>query len=145
MIFSGKALELHTNLYVAFINVQKTFDSVNRDTLWGLVQKFGCLAQLLQIIKNLHLEDTALLMFENGRSEPFNVEYRVCQGCVLATTFFLANVNTILHIFDPKLTSKSVGVSYRIDGGIFNLGQLRAPRNVAEPSCLNYNTQMTQS
>ena len=98
--------------YVAFVDLEKV-DTISRTTLWGVLQKFGCPDNLLQVIRNLNLENTARVTFENGCSEPFNVECGVRQGCVLAPTLFIAYVNAVLHIVDSKLISRSVCISYR--------------------------------
>ena len=37
-----KAREQHRNLYIAFVDFTKAFDSVNRNALWVILKKMGC-------------------------------------------------------------------------------------------------------
>ena len=41
-LLQEKCREQHRNLYVAFIDLTKAFDTVNRDLLWMVLSKFGC-------------------------------------------------------------------------------------------------------
>uniref|UniRef100_A0A183TG36 Reverse transcriptase domain-containing protein n=1 Tax=Schistocephalus solidus TaxID=70667 RepID=A0A183TG36_SCHSO len=47
MIFAARQLqekcqEMRTHLYTTFVDLTKAFDTVNRDGLWKVMQKFGC-------------------------------------------------------------------------------------------------------
>ncbi|VDL96150.1 unnamed protein product [Schistocephalus solidus] len=47
MIFTTRQLqekyqEMRIHLYTTFVNLMKVFDTVNRDGLWKVMQKFGC-------------------------------------------------------------------------------------------------------
>nr|VZI25499.1 unnamed protein product [Spirometra erinaceieuropaei] len=47
MIFAARQLqekcqEMRTHLYSTFVDLTKAFDTVNREGLWKILQKFGC-------------------------------------------------------------------------------------------------------
>ena len=50
----------HEDLYVAFIDLTKAFDTINRKLLWGLLGKLGVPPKFLNILK--HLRNPPLLM-----------------------------------------------------------------------------------
>ena len=100
MIFCARQLqekcnEQNTDLYIAFIDLQKAFDTVNRELLWIVLEKFGTPPKFLTILKKLHDGMTATVLASGERSEPFNIEVGVKQGCVIAPVIFNIFVSAI--------------------------------------------------
>nr|VZI32247.1 unnamed protein product [Spirometra erinaceieuropaei] len=59
MIFATRQLqekcqEMRTHLYSTFVDLTKAFDTVNREGLWKIMQKFGCPERFTQIVRQLH-------------------------------------------------------------------------------------------
>ncbi|VDM00182.1 unnamed protein product [Schistocephalus solidus] len=59
MIFAARQLqekcqEMRTHLYTTFVDLTKAFDTVNRDGLWKVMQKFGCPEQFTHMVCQLH-------------------------------------------------------------------------------------------
>ena len=73
-----KCREQNMGLFVAFIDLTKTFDTVSRDGLWKILSRLGCPPKFLTIIRQLH---------EGQRGQvkhSFPISNGVKQGCVLA-------------------------------------------------------------
>ncbi|VDM01323.1 unnamed protein product [Schistocephalus solidus] len=56
MIFAARQLqekcqEMRTNLYTTFGDLTKAFDTVNRDGLWKVMQKFGCPERFTHMVR----------------------------------------------------------------------------------------------
>lgn len=56
MIFTTRQLQekrwkQHQDLFVAFIDLPKAFDIVNRELLWNVFAKFGCPAKFVNILQ----------------------------------------------------------------------------------------------
>ena len=49
-----KQLSLNRELYVAFIDFQKTFDSISRKLLWPILQKQGIRGKLFRCVKSIY-------------------------------------------------------------------------------------------
>ncbi|BHF61155.1 hypothetical protein SprV_0100412700 [Sparganum proliferum] len=54
MIFAARQLqekcqEMRTHLYSTFVDLTKAFDTVNREGLWKIMQKFGCPERFIQM------------------------------------------------------------------------------------------------
>ena len=47
-----KCREQHQNLYLAFVDLTKAFDTVNRDLLWNIQRRFGSPSTLLPYYNN---------------------------------------------------------------------------------------------
>nr|VZH97627.1 unnamed protein product [Spirometra erinaceieuropaei] len=59
MIFAARQLqekcrELRTHLYSTFVDLTKTFDTVNCEGLWKIMQKFGCPQRFTRMVRQLH-------------------------------------------------------------------------------------------
>nr|VZI09500.1 unnamed protein product [Spirometra erinaceieuropaei] len=54
-----KCQEMRTHLYSTFVDLTKAFDTVNREGLWKIMQKFGCPERFTQMVRQLHDGDVA--------------------------------------------------------------------------------------
>ncbi|BHF66057.1 hypothetical protein SprV_0200907100 [Sparganum proliferum] len=93
MIFAARQLqekcqEMRTHLYSTFVDLTKAFDTVNREGLWKIMQKFGCSERFIEMVRQLHDGMMARVMDNGAVSEAFAVTNGVKQGCVLAPTLF---------------------------------------------------------
>nr|VZI02283.1 unnamed protein product [Spirometra erinaceieuropaei] len=93
MIFAARQLqekcqEMRTHLYSTFVDLTKAFDTVNREGLWKIMQKFGCPERFTQMVRQLHDGMMARVTDNGAVSEAFAVNNGVKQGCVLAPTLF---------------------------------------------------------
>ena len=82
-----KAREQHRNLYIAFVDFAKAFDSVNRNALWVIMKKMGCPPKFVAILKCLHRDMTVRIVVDNELTSeiPYNNGVKQ-QGCILAPT-----------------------------------------------------------
>ena len=93
MIFVARQLqekycEQHLDLYLAFVDLTKAFDTVNRDLLWNILRKFGCPPIFIAILQQFHTGICAQVVMAGSQSSSFPVEVGVKQGCVLAPIIF---------------------------------------------------------
>ena len=49
-----KTLNENSNLYCAFVDYEKAFDTVNRDALWFTLMQSGVSSKMIRIIKSLY-------------------------------------------------------------------------------------------
>ena len=49
-----KAREHNTNMYMLFVDLRKAYDSIPRQTLWLVLQKYGIPPVMVNIIRSLH-------------------------------------------------------------------------------------------
>nr|XP_061823852.1 uncharacterized protein LOC133611023 [Nerophis lumbriciformis] len=131
MIFIARQLqekcrEQNQSLYMAFIDLTKAFDSVNRQALWLVLSKIGCPDKYIRVLRLLHDNMSATVLSGSGdETEPFRVDTGVKQGCVIAPTLFSIFVATILHLTNIHLP-QGVEIMYRTDGQLLNINRFRA-------------------
>nr|VZI19188.1 unnamed protein product [Spirometra erinaceieuropaei] len=124
MIFAARQLqekcqEMRTHLYSTFVDLTKAFDTVNREGLWKIMQKFGCPERFTQMVRQLHDGMMARVTNNGAVSEAFAVTNRVKQGCVLAPTLFSLLLSAIL--MDAFRDERpGICIVYRTDGHLLN-------------------------
>ena len=106
MIFVARQLqekcrEQHQDLYLAFVDLTKAFDTVNRELLWNILRKFGCPPTFIAILQQFHTGMCAQVVMAGSQSSSFPVEVGVKQGCVLAPIIFnllLVAITIVSHV-----------------------------------------------
>ena len=122
-----KCREQHQHLFMAFVDLTKAFDTVNRDLLWNILHKFGCPPTIIAILQQFHTGMCAQVVMAGSQSSSFPVEVGMKQGCLLAPIIFNLLLVAITLVFNRDLQSSDcVEIEYRLDGGLFNLRCLQA-------------------
>ena len=73
-----KSREQQRNMYIAFVDFTKAFDTVNRDLLYGILGRLGCPAKFVRIIKN------CIQMFMQDLSSMVNLQALLNTTAVLS-------------------------------------------------------------
>ena len=129
MIFAArqiqeKCMEQQRELYMAFIDLTKAFDTVDRLTLWSILEKAGCPKKFVTMIRLLHNQMNASVLVDGDSTDKFEVKTGVKQGCVLAPTLFSIFLTAVLELVKQHMPN-GVKIRYRMDD-IFNIRRLRA-------------------
>ena len=89
------SLELNSPLYINFVDYEKAFDSINRDTLWKLLRHYGI---------PISYEGTGCRVIHNGQlTKHFKVKAGVRQGCLLSPFLFILVVDWIMKICTKQM------------------------------------------
>ncbi|VDL97516.1 unnamed protein product [Schistocephalus solidus] len=75
---------MRTHLYTTFVDLTKAFNTVHRDGLWKVMQKFGFSERFTHMVRQLHDGMTARVTGNGMVSEAFAVANGMKQGCVMA-------------------------------------------------------------
>ena len=134
MVFAARQLqekcqEQNVDLYTTFFDLTKAFDTVSRNGLWKIMNKFGCPDHFVHMIRQFHDGMQAQVLHDGELSSPFPVTNGVKQGCVLAPTLFSIMFSAMLtDAFQDS--DPGINIRYRTDGGLFNLRRLKAKTKV---------------
>ena len=129
-----KSREQRVPISIAFIDLQKAFDTVNREALLKVVERFGCPPVFVSMLRALHAGTVATVAAGSDCSEPFAVTVGVKQGCVLAPVLFnvyLLAVSMLALGGERRSEAGGVDLRYRFEGGAFNLQRLKARTRVS--------------
>ena len=93
-----KAREFHCSLYICFIDLQKAYDSINREALWSILQFYHLPAKLIPVIQAVHDGPRAVVRAYGRVSESFDVAREVCQRCILAPALFNRYFDAVIYM-----------------------------------------------
>nr|VZI06424.1 unnamed protein product [Spirometra erinaceieuropaei] len=124
MIFAARQLqencqEMQTHLYSTFVDLMNAFDTVNREALWKIRQKFGRPERFAQMVRQLHDGMMARVTDNGAVSEAFAVTNGVKQGCVLAPTLFNVTFSAML-MGAYRDERPGIRIAYGTDGHLLN-------------------------
>lgn len=95
-IILEQSLEWNSTLYVNFIDYEKAFDSVDRQTLWKLLRYYGVPQKIVSIIRNSYEGMTCRVVHGQQLTDAFEVRTGVRQGCLLSPFLFLLAIDWVM-------------------------------------------------
>jgi len=72
-LLQEKCREQNRDLFLAFIELTKAFDTMDKNLLRKVLSKFGCLPKLLPILQDFYNIVKAKVAVSGWMSDPFNV------------------------------------------------------------------------
>lgn len=97
------------NLYLAFVDIQKAFDSVPRKIIWQSLRERGIQERLSSNIRNIYRMTRSYVRKDNGQSEEFVTKDGLRQGGVLSPILFIMIMDDILKEVQTKVKRIHVG------------------------------------
>ena len=96
-IIIEQSLEWNSPLYINFIDYEKAFDSVDRQTLWKLLRHYGVPVKIVSLIQCIYQDMGCRVVHAGQTSEKFQVKTGVRQGCLLSPFLFLLVIDWIMR------------------------------------------------
>ena len=85
---SKNSREFQKSIYFCFIDYAKTFDCMDHNKLWKILQEIGIPDHLTCLLRNLHAGQEATVRTGHGTTDWFQMGKGVCQGCILSPCLF---------------------------------------------------------
>mgnify|MGYP001615337500 FL=1 len=97
---------------LAYIDVEKAYDSVWRKGLWKVLLKMGVTGKMFRVLKNMYREvESAVVCDAKSISNWFTVESGVRQGCVLSPLLFNIFINGVVSAMEDHQCGIEIGES----------------------------------
>ena len=87
----------HKNIYFCFVDYAKSFDCVDHNKLWNILQEMGKPDHLACLLTNLYAGQEATLRTGHGPTDWFQIRKWVCQGCILSPCLFNLHAEYIMQ------------------------------------------------
>jgi hypothetical protein len=84
------------NTHLAFVDIRKAFDTVDRIKLMDIIKNDGVSNQQITAIFNTYTDNYIVIGGEDKQSEWRLINQRVCQGCSLSPLLFIIFINLLL-------------------------------------------------
>ena len=88
-------------VYMCFVDLEKAYDRVSREILWGVLREYGVRGALLRAIQSLYAQSESCVRILGSKSDSFPVGVGLCQGCSLSPILFV--------IFMDRISRRSRG------------------------------------
>ena len=92
-----QAIEWHSCIYLIFVDYEKAFDSIDRETLWKIMKSYGIPDKFITMVKAFYRNCRVAVLHGSSKSEWFDVKSGVKQGCVMSGFLFLLVVDWIMR------------------------------------------------
>ena len=89
-------MEWDSSLHTNFVDYEKAFDSLDRDTLWKFLQHSGIPDKFISLIRNTYENMSCRVIHAGKLKDSFMVKTGVRQGCLLSPFLFLLAVDWIM-------------------------------------------------
>ena len=94
-IIVEQSLEWNTSLYMVFIDFEKAFDSIDRNTLWKILRHYGVPEKIIKMIQVFYVGFQAKVLHKGDMTEAFEMTTGVRQGCLLSPPLFLVALDWV--------------------------------------------------
>ena len=91
-----KARERKRRVYVGFMDLEKAYDRVNRETLWQVLKMYDVGGKLLNGIKSMYVNSLVCVIVKGGESESFRINGGVRQGCIMSPWLFNVYMDAVM-------------------------------------------------
>ena len=111
-----KAREHNTQIFILFVDLRKAYDSVPRQALWLVLEKYSIPPVMVKLIQSLH-EGMKAEVHVNGNITPeIEVRNGLRQGCTIAPTLFNLYFNLVVSCWRERCQSCGVNILYKCGG-----------------------------
>ena len=87
-------------LIPVFIDYSKAFDSVSQNQLFNIMNQMGFPGRIVNLLKSLYTNQTAVIRWNNSYSEQFHLTKGVRQGCILSPHLFSVYTEQVMREAD---------------------------------------------
>ena len=95
-IIVEQSLEWNSPLCINFIDYEKAFDSIDRETMWKLLRHYGVPKKIISFIRCTFQDMSCKIAHAGQLSESFEVKTGVRQGCLLSPLLFLLVIDWVM-------------------------------------------------
>ena len=95
-IILEQSIEWNSSLYICFVDYEKAFDSLDRESLWKLMRHYGIPSKLVALVRNSYIGMSTKVVHEGRLTESFEITTGVRQGCLLSPFLFLLAIDFIM-------------------------------------------------
>lgn len=81
---------------VNFIDYEKAFDSIDRNSLWKIMRHYGIPQKIVNLIEKMYKDTTCRVLYKGQLTDGFKINTGVRQGCLLSPFLFILAIDWIM-------------------------------------------------
>ena len=90
-----KILEVHGNMALGFVDLEKAFDTVHREMAMATLRWMGVPESEVRTVEGMYEKTTPIVVVRERASEEFEVKIGLRPGCVLSPLLFISVLDFI--------------------------------------------------
>ena len=114
-----KARANKKSIHMAFLDISKAYDTVNREVLWAKLAKIGISGKFLEMLKTMYSGDSVDCVVNGVTTRSVYLKRGLRQGCSLSPMLFNIYVSDIGHDLSTDEDGVLLGDRMRIAGLLF--------------------------
>ena len=111
------------SVFVAFMDLEKAYDRVDRDALWTIVKMYGVNEKLVKAMQSFYSGSKACVRVGRKESEWFDVKVGLRQGCVMSPWLFNLYADGVVREVNARVCERGVKMKSE-DGSKYEWNQL---------------------
>ena len=96
-----------------FVDFSKAFDSVNRDTMFEILELYGISKEIIEAIKVLYTNTQATVLTPDGETDPFDILAGILQGDTLAPYLFIIVIDYVMRVSVDSIPESGLMYQHR--------------------------------
>jgi len=108
-----RQLEYGQEVHICFIYYSKAFDCINYKLLWTTLLEMVIPMHLIQLLRGLYEDQSAVIRTEFGNTDRFNIKKGVRQGCILSPVLFNLYAERIMRKANMEDAKEGVKIAGR--------------------------------
>ena len=89
--------EWNATIYIHFVDFEKAFDSIHRNSLWIIMRQYGIPEKLIRMVRSLYKDFQCAILVEGETTDWFPVITGVKQGCCMSGLLFLLVIDWVMR------------------------------------------------
>ena len=143
-------------LYIAFIDFQKCFDTIDRTLLWNILKEKGIKGNLFNSLRSMYSSVKSCIRCNGTTSDPVDSKIGLKQGCLASPILFLFFIDELEKMFKQnnargiQLHPDTIQVfllMFADDLALMadTVGELQRQLNLLSDFCQNYKLKVNES
>ena len=91
-----QSTEWNSTIYIAFIDFERAFDSLHRDSLWRILRHYGIPQNMIYMSKILYTDVQCQVACNNHPTDSFSIKSGIKQGCILSPFLFVLAIDWLM-------------------------------------------------
>lgn len=83
-------------IFITFLDFKKAFDSINRKTMFDILNHYGVLTKIVVAIEAIYHNSCSVILVDGNTFEEFNVTTGVLQGDTIAAFLFIIVIDYVM-------------------------------------------------
>ena len=103
-----KYLANRKDVFWAFMDLEKAYDTIDRQGMWQMLRVYGVGGKLLKAVQSFYVDSTSCVRVGNDVSEWFPINVGLRQGCVMSPWLFNVYMDGVVREVNVRLLGKGL-------------------------------------